>query len=93
MRRKYRNCQRQDGNCTICPLVKKNIDCRGNKITNLEWARIAAGMQLKELSEKSGVSYVTLSKVEGGAAQAGNLTARNLLALADALGVDPRTLI
>lgn len=93
MRRKYGDCQRADGNCTICALVNYGRDCHNSPISNLEWARVGAGMSLKELSEKSGVSYVTIAKVEGGTARAGNLTARNLLALADAIGVDPRELI
>lgn len=50
-------------------------------------------MSMKELAEKSGVPYITIAKVEGGTAQAGNLTARNLLALADALGVGPKDLL
>ena len=74
-------------------LASYGRDCRNNPISNLEWVRVGVGMSLKELSEKSGVSYVTIAKVEGGTAQAGNLTARNLLALSDALGVDPHDLI
>ena len=93
MRRKYGDCQRQDGNCTLCSLVNYGRDCHNNPISKLEWARVGAGMSIKELAEKSGVPYVTIAKVEGGIAQAGNLTARNVLAMADALGVDIRDLI
>lgn len=93
MRRKYGDCQRTDGNCTLCSLVNYGRDCHNNPISNLEWARLGAEMSLKELAEKSGVAYITIAKVEGGTAQAGNLTARNLLALADALCVDPHDLI
>lgn len=93
MRRKYGDCQREDGNCTLCPLTSRSHDCHNKLITNLEWARLGAGMPLKKLAEKSGVPYITIVKVEGGTAQAGNLTARNLLALADALGADPHDLI
>lgn len=93
MRRKYRDCQRQDGNCTLCELVRDGLDCHGQRISRLEWARLGAGLSLKDLAEKSGVTYTTIAKVEGGTAQAGNLTAKNIIALADALGVDPRALI
>lgn len=92
-RRKYRDCQRQDGNCTLCDLVQHGLDCHNNPISKLEWARLGAEMSMKELAEKSGVPYITIAKVEGGTAQAGNLTAKNLLAMADALSVDPRELI
>lgn len=93
MRRKYGDCQRVDGNCTVCSLVNYGRDCHNNPITNLEWYRLGAEMSIKELSEKSGVPYITIAKVEGGNAQAGNLTAKNLLALADALEVNPKNLI
>lgn len=93
MRRKYRDCQRADGNCTLCPLVIDGVDCRGRPISKLEWARLAAGLGQKELAELSGVNTRYIQNVELGASEAGNMTARNLLSLADALGVDARELI
>lgn len=93
MRRKYRDCQRQDGDCTICSLVHYGLDCHNRNITKLEWARLVAGMSQKQLAEASGVNVRQIQRVEYGKAEAGNLTARNLLALTDALGVDPRELI
>lgn len=92
MRRKYGDCQRQDGNCTLCSLVNYGRDCHNRPITKLEWARLAVGMGQKELSELSGVYLRQIQRVEWGESEAGNLTARNILALADALGVDPREL-
>lgn len=93
MRRKYRDCQRQDGNCTICSLVSCGLDCHNRPITKLEWARRGSGLEQKQLAEQAGVNIRLVQKVEGGESEAGNLTARNLLALADALGVDPHELI
>ncbi len=93
MRRKYRDCQRDDGNCTVCALVNYGLDCHNNKITKLEWTRRANGMGQGELATASGVNVRQIQRVELGEAEAGNLTAKNLLAIADALGVDPRELI
>ena len=93
MRRKYGDCQRQDGNCTLCSLVSYGRDCRNRPITKLEWARLGAGMEQKQLSELSGVNVRQIQRVELGESEAGKLSAKNLLALADALGVDPRELI
>lgn len=59
----------------------------------LKEARLAAGFTQKQLAEAAGVNIRLVQKVEGGEAEPGNLTARNLLALADALGVDPHDLI
>lgn len=93
MRRKYGDCQREDGDCTICSLVNYGRDCHNRPITKLEWARLGAGMSLAELAAASGVNVRQIQRVELGEAEAGNLTARNLLALADALSADPRDLI
>lgn len=93
MRRKYRDCQRQDGNCTLCSLVSYGRDCRNRLISKLEWVRLAAGMGQRELAEKSGVNVRYIQNVELGQSEAGNMTAKNLLALADALGAEPRDLI
>lgn len=93
MYRKYQDCQRADSDCTVCPLARNDQDCRGRPISNLERARKAAGMKLTELSKKSGVGLRQIQRVERGEAEAGNLTARNLLAIADALGIDPKELL
>lgn len=61
--------------------------------TWLSYYRVRAGLTQKQLSEASGVNIRQIQRVELGEAEAGNLTARNLLALADALGVDARELI
>lgn len=93
MRRKYSDCQRADGDCTVCSLVNYGRDCRNNPITKLEWARRANGISQRELSDASGVNIRQIQRVELGESEAGNLTAKNLIALADALGVNPRSLL
>lgn len=93
MRRKYGDCQRADGDCTACSLVSYSRDCHGKAITNLEWQRRIARMSLKELAEKSGVNIRLIQNVELGSSEAGNMAAKNLIAIADAIGVDPRRLI
>lgn len=93
MRRKYGDCQRADGDCTACSLVSYGRDCRGKAITNLEWQRRMAKMSIKELSLKSGVNVRLIQNVELGTGEAGNMAAKNLIAIADALGVDVRELL
>lgn len=93
MRRKYGDCQMKDGNCTLCSLVNYGRDCHNRPITKLEWARQGIGLTQQQLADAAGVNIRLVQKVEGGEAQAGNLTAKNLIALADALGMDPRDLI
>ena len=93
MRRKYGDCQRADGDCTACSLVSYGKDCRGKDITNLEWQRRMAHMSIKELSGKSGVNMRLIQNVELGSSDAGNMAAKNLIALADALNVDVKLLL
>ena len=56
-------------------------------------ARKAARMTQQKLADESGVNIRQIQRVESGASQAGNLTVKNLIAIADALGVDPHELI
>ncbi len=93
MRRKYGDCIRKDGDCTACALVHYGLDCRNQPITKLEWARRAAGLGQKDLSAKSGVAVYLIKNVELGNSDAGNMTARNIIALAEALDVDPKDII
>lgn len=93
MRRKYGDCKRKDGNCTLCSLVNFGMDCHARSITKVEWARLGAGMSQQRLSDVSGVNVRQIQRVENGESEVGNLTARNLIALANALSVDPVDLI
>lgn len=56
-------------------------------------ARNAAGMTQKQLAEAAGLNLRTIQKYEYGERDTGAMEARNLLAIADALGVDPHNLI
>lgn len=62
-------------------------------VTWLTCYRVQAGLTQQQLADASGVNMRQIRRVEIGEAEAGNLTARNLLALADALGVEVRDLI
>lgn len=93
MRKKYADCQRADGDCTACSLVNYGRDCHNRPITKMEWSRRMAGMTQAQLAEASGVNIRQIQRVELGEAEAGNLTAKNLISVADALHVDIRRLI
>lgn len=93
MRKKYNDCQREDGDCTACFLVNYGRDCHNRPITKLGWSRRMAELTQAELAQKSGVNIRQIQRVELGEAEAGNLTAKNIIALADALGVDVQSLV
>ena len=64
MRRKYGDCQRQDGNCTLCALVNYGRDCHNRLITKLEWARQMAGLTQKQLADHLHITDRAVSKWE-----------------------------
>lgn len=59
----------------------------------LKTARTNAGMTQQQLADASGVNIRQIRRVELGTSDAGNMSARNLLSIADILEVDPRELI
>ena len=59
----------------------------------LKSARTNAGMTQQQLADASGVNIRQIRRVELGTSEAGNMSARNLLSIADILEVDPRKLI
>lgn len=93
MRRKYADCQREDGDCFVCSLLNYCRDCHNRPISRLELVRRSVGMTQMQLSQKSGVNVRQIQRVELGEAEAGNLTAANLVALADALEADIKDLM
>lgn len=62
-------------------------------ITWLTSYRVRAGMTLTQLAKKSGVNIRQIQKAERCEIDIGNMTARNVLAIARALNVEPEDLI
>lgn len=56
-------------------------------------ALTAAGISQSELARQSGINLRQIQKIVSGECKAGNVTAKNLIYIADILGVDPRELI
>lgn len=61
--------------------------------TWLLYYRLKSGMTQAELSKRSGVYIRQIQKVESGEIETGNMSAKNLIVIADVLGVNPRDLI
>ncbi len=55
--------------------------------------RLSRGMTQKQLASLSSINIRQIQRFERGDFVTGNMTAKNLLAIADALGVDPHVLI
>lgn len=61
--------------------------------SKLKKFRQAADLTQKELADKTGINIRQIQKYESGEYALGNMTAKTLLAISDALGVDPHVLI
>lgn len=62
-------------------------------VTWLLYYRLRSGMTQAALAEAAGVNCRQIQKIEAGEILAENVTAKNLIAIADALGVDVRELL
>lgn len=93
--KRYKDCDYpgSTSDCLHCPHCIGRTDCHGRKIPNLAYLRTMRGITQATLADRSGVNIRQIRRVESGSSNAGNLTAKNLLALADALEADPHTLI
>lgn len=60
---------------------------------SLKEKRLAASMTIAQLAKQSGVHAVKICQIEAGRINPENLTLKNALRLADALGCHPRDLI
>ena len=93
MRKKYTDCQREDRNCALCSMVNYGRDCHNNPIGKVEWYRYSAKMTQAELAKAAGVNIRQIQKIEAGDIQTANLAAKTLFAIADALGMDAKSLL
>lgn len=91
--RRYPECQREDGNCDVCSLQNYYHDCRDNPVNQLAYLRTMRGISQQALANASNVNIRQIQRVEAGDSEIGNLTLKNAIALADALGVDAKELL
>ena len=92
-KRSYPDCIRSDCICVYCSRFKDGLDCHGRPFTALEKARREARMTQQQLADATSVDIRRIQQIEAGEFDPGRLIARKLLALAEALHVDPRDLI
>lgn len=68
-------------------------ESKQGKTMDIKIARLSAGLTQQELADKIGVKQSWVGKLEAGEIKISNITARKLLDLAAALGLDPRELL
>lgn len=91
--KRYQDCIRPDGMCSICSLVNRGCDCHNNKINGLLYQRSSMEMTQRELAEKSGVNIRQIQRYESGTSGCENMTLKNAISIADALECEVRDLL
>ena len=91
--KRYQDCIRSDGMCGACSLSNRGRDCHNNKINSVLYNRSVMNMTQKELAEKSGINVRQIQKYESGEYDIGNMTLRNAISLAHALGCSAEDLL
>ena len=91
--KRYQDCIRTDGMCGVCALVSRGLDCHNAKINSLLYRRTMLEMTQRELAEISGVNIRQIQRYEAATSEAGNMTLKNAVAIADALECDVRDLL
>lgn len=70
----------------------KTLEQTNEKSCKLREKRREAHLTQQQLAKIAGVHYRVIQRIELGEAQVGNLTARNFMAIVDALNIDPHSL-
>lgn len=91
--KRYQDCIRTDGMCGVCSLSNRGRDCHNDKINSVLYNRSVMNMTQKELAEKSGINVRQIQKYESGEYDIGNMTLRNAISLAHALGCSAEDLL
>lgn len=90
---KYPDCQGPADGCGACSLSNYGRDCRNNPINRFAHFRALCGLSQQQTADLAGISLRHYQKIEYGTINVENITLRNGLALAAALGVDPIDLL
>lgn len=91
--KRYPDCQREDGDCTLCSLSSYSKDCRMAPANKIAYLRKRSNLTQAELAKQVGVAQSWVTKLEHGEVNAENITLKKAVALADSLGVDVRELL
>ena len=92
--KRYDDCQYDaGGDCAACPLSSFNRDCRNNPVNTLARYRSLAAITQAKLADLSDVNIRQIQKLEKGDTALANITLKNAVALARALGIAAEDLL
>ncbi len=84
---RYPDCQRSDGDCSICSLSSYGRDCRNAPVNTIAYLRIQRGMTQQQLADAAGISIGQVSKFEYGERDIGGASLRIAIKIADAMEI------
>ena len=85
---RYPDCQMGErSDCSACSLSSYGRDCHNNPVNQLAYLRTEAHLSQSALAKSSGVNIRQIQRIEGGDSEMENVTLKNVVALADALGI------
>ena len=94
MTKRYADCQFEEGgDCAACSLSNYNKDCRNNPVNILAYYRSMVSLSQVQLATKAGVNKSLVEKIEGNKINPENITLKNAVALAKALGITAEELL
>lgn len=91
--KRYPDCAWECGDCAACSLSNYNRDCHNNPINTVAYYRQALGLSQQKLANLAGVHINQVQRLEYGKINPANMSLKNGLALAKALGIEPDKLL
>ena len=85
--KRYADCRREDGDCSICSLSSYGKDCRNAPINIVGYYRSQRGLTQQALADAAGINIRQEQKIEYGDSKMDNIMLKTAAALARALGV------
>ena len=92
-KKRYKNCNNNEGVCSKCHLVINESDCQGNPINKLAYRRTLAGYSQNDLSNKSNIPIGNIRNWEQNRRNIINARVGQIINLAKALGCSVEELV
>lgn len=84
---RYPDCQRSDGDCSVCSLSSYGRDCRNAPVNTIAYLRAKRGMTQQQLADAAGIAIGQVAKFEYGERDIGGASLRVAIKIADALKI------
>lgn len=84
---RYPDCQRTDGDCSVCALSSYGRDCHNAPVNQLAYLRQRRGLTQQQLADKTEILQPHIARLESGERAIAKLQLTTAVKIADALGI------